>query len=501
MTDNSNSFLVYVSGPYDDLKNEREAVIVVLQHLQLPQNCMEFFGARPNNPLETSISEVERSDIIIIIVGHKYGSFVPDNNISYSEAEYKEAHKLGKPCLVYIKDESMSIPPKFIEDDPHKIQALRAFKKLLKNEQTVYYFKDQLDLAVRVAIDLKRQIEVMPKRKIKVPPQAPTVKMIPQIWNLKMYTGQLTQSHFHMWGHEPWVRDVENVTGGRVKVIIHPQQNLMRPIDAWEGVKSGIVDIALIFSGYFPDQFDLSSSITLPFLIPNGRVGSRVIWSLYQHFPEIQEQMAEVKILSLWTSEPYFLLTSRKQVKIAEDLRDMKIRTTNILAADMINLLNSNPIFVPMAETYLALKVGAIDGILAPALPILDFKLYEEAKYCTYVPTVCDYSMLVMNKGIWDEMPSDVQKALMNISGETQAMRYGSVFDSDHRELPQIAKATSHEIIEYTIPNEELAKWINIAGKPIWNSWVNKMTNKGYENASNILDEIVHLTKRFADYR
>lgn len=501
MTDSRKSFLVFVSGPYDDLEDERRAVIVALQKLQLPQICMEFFGARSKNPLETSLSEVKRSDIMIIIVGHKYGSLVPDNNISYSEAEYKEAHKLGKPCLVYFKDESMPIPPEFIEDDPHKIQALCAFKKLLKKEHTIAYFKDQLDLAVSVTIDLMRQIEVLSKRKIKVPARALTLKIIPQIWNLKMYTGQLTQSHFHMWGHEPWVKDVENVTNGRVKVIIHPQQTLMRSIDAWEDIKSGIVDIAWIFSGYFPDQFDLSSSVTLPFLIPNGRVGSRVMWSLYQQFPEIREQMAEVKILSLCTSEPYFLLTNRKQVKITEDLRDMKIRTTGTLAADMIKLLNSTPIFVPMAETYLALKVGVIDGILEPALPILDFRLYEVAKYCTYVPTVCDYFMLVMNKGIWDEMPSDVQKAIMSISGEAQAIRYGSAFDRDRRELPQIAKATSHEIIEYTIPNEELAKWINIAGKPIWSSWVNKMTNKGYENASNILDETMNLTKRFADYR
>src|SRR5579875_1320781 len=66
---------------------------------------MEFFGARPERPIETCLGEVRRCDIIVVIVGRRYGTLVPGRGISYSEAEYAEGLRLGLPCLVYIRDE------------------------------------------------------------------------------------------------------------------------------------------------------------------------------------------------------------------------------------------------------------------------------------------------------------------------------------------------------------------------------------------------------------
>ncbi len=35
---------------------------------------MEFFGARPGRPIDVCLEEVRKSDLLVVIVGLKYGS-------------------------------------------------------------------------------------------------------------------------------------------------------------------------------------------------------------------------------------------------------------------------------------------------------------------------------------------------------------------------------------------------------------------------------------------
>lgn len=501
--------IVFLCSPYVDLIEERKAIIYVFEKLKLRHNCMEFFGARTDKPIETSLSEVRQSNIIIVVVGNQYGSLIPDTNISFSEAEYREAYRLELRCLVYLKDESVPVSPNQIERDPQKLPALDKFKEILKQRHTVAYFKNPLELAVSVSIDLLREIQAWYETQPEIPPPPPAPKPSPVprpiptpmrgTWNLKMYHEQAVNSPYHLRGHLPWTRDVERATNGRVKVTVYPSQTMIKPMDAWESVKSGAIDIAWIFSEHVSHKLDLSECVTLPFIIPNGDTGSRVAWKLYQKFSEIQAQMADVKILSVCTTEPYLWLTTTKQIKTPEDLKGMKIRATGRSSVDMITLLGGIPIMVLMPETYLALKVGVIDGTLSPTLPVLEFRLYEVCKYYTYMPTVCSYFFLTMNKDVWNEMPPDIQQGIMSVSGETQARRYGAgVFDYSRRELPKIARAAGFGFNEYTVPQEEAPRWFKLAGEPLWKSWVSRMEAEGYKVASQILVDTLNMVKEYS---
>lgn len=155
------SLTVFVCSTYADLIEEREAVLQVIRKLQHQHDSMEFFGARTDLPIETCLEEVRRSDVLVVIVGHRYGSFVPEMGISFSEAEYREGHSLGKPCLVYLRDEDVPILPKYIERDPEKSTLLDRFKNTLQTRHTIATFKDFHDLSVCVAADLSRTAQAL----------------------------------------------------------------------------------------------------------------------------------------------------------------------------------------------------------------------------------------------------------------------------------------------------------------------------------------------------
>jgi len=152
----SRSLTAFLCSTYADLSVEREHVLDAIRRLQLRHDSMEFFGARPERSIETCLAQVRLSDVLVVIVGHRYGSIVPELGISYSEAEYREGYQFGKPCLVYIRDENVPVLPKHVERNPENLRLLEAWKTVLAARHTVATFSTAGQLAVQVAADLGR---------------------------------------------------------------------------------------------------------------------------------------------------------------------------------------------------------------------------------------------------------------------------------------------------------------------------------------------------------
>jgi hypothetical protein len=150
---------VFLCSTFADLGEQRAAVLDAIRKLGLKHDSMEFFGARPGLPIDTCLEEVRKSDLLVVVVGHRYGSLVPDLGLSFSEAEYNEGMRLEKPCLIYLINDDEPVLPKNTERDPENMRRLGAWKANLKQQHTVAQFRSTLDLATSVAADLSRVID------------------------------------------------------------------------------------------------------------------------------------------------------------------------------------------------------------------------------------------------------------------------------------------------------------------------------------------------------
>jgi TRAP-type C4-dicarboxylate transport system substrate-binding protein len=296
---------------------------------------------------------------------------------------------------------------------------------------------------------------------------------------------------------QPWVKKVEEATRGRVTIEVYPSQTLVKAPDILRAVKTGVVDMGWCFHGYWPDTTPLSDVITLPFVpFASAEKGSEVLWKLYQKFPAIQKEFADIHPLMLWTSNPYFLITSRKQVKTLEDLKGLKIRATGGPPTEQIKALGGIPTLIPMADTYQALDKGVIDGMAVPWEPIQAFRLYEVVKYYTMVPLSAVYFSMCMNKQKWESLPADVRGAISSVSGLEGAKFWGrNFFDRAEQGVTQQIQSGNYEMVRYTLPPDELARWRKVAGQPIWDDWVKKMEAKGYPQAREILNATLEMLK------
>ncbi|MCC6473635.1 MAG: TRAP transporter substrate-binding protein [Burkholderiales bacterium] len=296
---------------------------------------------------------------------------------------------------------------------------------------------------------------------------------------------------------QPWVKKVEEATKGRVKIDIYPSQTLTKGPDIWNAVKSGVADIGWAFHGYWPDMTPLADVITLPFLpVGSAEKGSEVLQKLYERTPAIQREYRDVQPLMLYTSSPYFLLTTKKQVKTLEDLRGMKIRTTGGPPTVQMKALGAVPTLIPMPDNYLALEKGTIDGMGAPWEAVEGFRLYEVAKYYTLLPLNVVYFSIVVNKPKWESLPKEVRAQILSVSGVEGAKFMGrNFFDTAETGVMARVKVGNYPMDRYTLPAAEVARWRKIAGEPLWEDWVKRMEGKGLKDARQILKTTLQLLK------
>ena len=91
---------------------------------------MQYFPASDKSPRQLDTERLLACDIYVGILGFKYGSTVRDQpDASYTQHEFREAHKAGKRLLIFLlSDQAEGLPPAAILDAEHGARQL-AFRR------------------------------------------------------------------------------------------------------------------------------------------------------------------------------------------------------------------------------------------------------------------------------------------------------------------------------------------------------------------------------------
>lgn len=159
---NRRKFSIFISSTYEDLKEERQALVgVALENNFIPVG-MEQFHAAPTSQWNVITKMIDECDFYLLIIGGRYGSIDEETGISYTEKEYNYAKTKKLPVLVLIKESSaITESEQDTGGDRYvKMQKLDEFRKRVKNDKnTVDFFTDLHSLkyaaspAFRNAID------------------------------------------------------------------------------------------------------------------------------------------------------------------------------------------------------------------------------------------------------------------------------------------------------------------------------------------------------------
>lgn len=215
---------------------------------------------------------------------------------------------------------------------------------------------------------------------------------------------------------EPWARQLEMRSNGRVSVTILSGADPTGDVTQQAAhVESGIVDIALGLRGAEGNRFPASSLIEVPMAVQDARQGSRALWSLYED-GTIAAEYRNFKLLALFVHNPGVIHTVRKRVVTPSDLEGLRLRVPGRAVAIALSRLGASPSILQVNDVMPAVRSGELDGVITNwGTPLPGF--YQALRSHTDVPFYAAAFFIVMNKQRFASLPSPVQQAIDALSG------------------------------------------------------------------------------------
>jgi len=162
-----------------------------------------------------------------------------------------------------------------------------------------------------------------------------------------------------------------------------------------------------------------------------GVLGLPFEWKSYEHAlrvldgpvgQSLNEDMEKggFKVLAWATSWGYRnVITAKKEVKTAADLKGLKIRTipTKVFVA-AVNSMGANATPMNFGEIYTSLQSGVLDGYEHTAATTISFKMYEVACCMALTKHLMDPTFLVFSLPEWKKLSPAEQAALQKAATE-----------------------------------------------------------------------------------
>jgi TRAP-type C4-dicarboxylate transport system substrate-binding protein len=289
---------------------------------------------------------------------------------------------------------------------------------------------------------------------------------------------------------EPWAKKIEEMTGGKVKVVMFPGGALGKASDHYSLAEKGIADIVYALQDYTPGRFPLTSVFELPFMIPSAEKTSVAMWKTYEKFPEVQREYSKVKVLALFCHPPGHFNTVKKPIRTLEDFKGLKFRTASQPSViNALKIFGAVPVTMAVSDSYSALERGVVDGTVLPWEGLYVFNQAELLKYSTETDFYTTTMMIVMNKRRYKSLPEDIKKVIDQTTGLVLSREIGRVYDSMRPVYKERCLEKGMQTIQ--LPPEDTEKLKSLT-MPIREEWIEEMKQKRLPGKA-VLDEAIRL--------
>lgn len=314
---------------------------------------------------------------------------------------------------------------------------------------------------------------------------------------LKMHQFLPAQANVPKLVLDVWAKDVEEASGGRIKVEHYPSMQLGgTPPQLMDQAIDGTVDIIWTVVGYTPGRFPRVEVFELPFMMTNADATSRAYWDLFEK--EMKDtDFKDVHIIGTWVHGPG-MIHSKTPVNGLGDMKGLKLRAPTRIITGLLGELGATAVGMPVPAVTEALSKGVIDGCVIPWEVTAALKVPELVENHTEFGG--DHALyttafvLAMNKERYESLPDDLKKVIDDHSGQEFSAFAGRTQASADGPSKQIAVDRGNNII--TLGDEEVARWKE-AAQPVYENWIKEMEGKGIDGQA-LIDEARMLIDKYS---
>ena len=276
------------------------------------------------------------------------------------------------------------------------------------------------------------------------------------------------QSEFHTRNIQQFAADVDKLSGGELKITIHPAQSLFKHPEIPRAVRTGQVEMGETIMSNLANQSPVFQVDSIPFLVTNY-ADARKLWQGQRPFVEayMKEQGMRFIYAVPWPGQGFF---TKKEINTMADMAGVKFRTYNSTTEKMATLMKAVPTTVEAVEIPQAFSAGIVDAMVTSAATGARTEAWTFSTYYYDTQAWMPKNMVYVNEAAFRRLSPKVQQAIIE-AGKTAETRGWKMSEEVFTETTAAIKAK----MQYRAPNAALTKELAKIGDLMSVDWAKAM--------------------------
>jgi TRAP-type C4-dicarboxylate transport system substrate-binding protein len=275
-------------------------------------------------------------------------------------------------------------------------------------------------------------------------------------------------TNFHTENLTQLAADVDQATGGKLKITVHANASLFKAPEIKRAVQGGQAQIGEILLVNFANEWAVFGADGLPFLADSYDSA----YKLYQaQKPLLQKKLGEQGMTLLYAvAWPPQGIYTKKPVSSAADLKGIKWRAYSPATARIAELVGAQPVTVQAAEFAQALATGVVESTMTSGATGVDSKLYEHLKYYYDTQAWLPKNAVIVNKAAFNALDKPAQDALLKAAATAEKRGWEASRKVNDQTLAKL-KAEGMQVLP---PSPALKADLQKIGETMLKEWVEK---------------------------
>lgn len=226
-------------------------------------------------------------------------------------------------------------------------------------------------------------------------------------------------TNFHTENIARFAQEVDNATGGKLKITVHANQSLFKTPEIKRAIQGGQAQIGEVLLSALNNEDPVFGVDNVPFLA-TSYADAQKLWQASRAAIEARFARQGMKVLFSVPWPPQGLYT-KKPINAAADLKGEKIRSYSPQTARLIELLGAQPVTVQAAELAQALATGVVNANITSGATGFDTKSWEQLSYFYDVQAWLPKNVVFVNAKAFDALDKSARQAVLKAAAAAEA--------------------------------------------------------------------------------
>jgi TRAP-type C4-dicarboxylate transport system substrate-binding protein len=270
-----------------------------------------------------------------------------------------------------------------------------------------------------------------------------------------------------------FAKDVEQATGGKLQITVHPAASLFKAPEIKRAVQTGQVQTGEVLISVHENEDPLFGIDVIPFLATSYDQ-ARKLWAATR--PAVEKKLGAQGIVVLfavpWAPQGIY---AKKDINTVDDMKGLKWRAYNVGTARIADLVGAQPVTIQAAELPQALATGVVNAFMTSGATGYDSKAWETMTHFYDVQAWIPKNLTLMNRAAFDALDKPTQEAVRKAAATAETRGWQVWTEKSKWFLEQLTARG----MKVQPPSEALKAGMQKVGEQLTADWLKKAGPEG----------------------